>query len=158
MANKRLSWDEYFMGIAIMTSKRSADPSSQVGCILVRPDNRIVSLGYNGFPKGSDDGAFSWEREGEWINTKYPYVVHDAINALLNAKGADLTGCKMYCNLFPCNDCAKALAQAGIAEIIYFENKHPEQDIYKAAAIMMKKMGIKCRQYVPTGTKIEIEI
>lgn len=154
----RLSWDEYFMGIALMSAKRSADPSSQVGCVIVKPDNRIVSLGYNGFPKGIEDGTFSWQKEGEWIDTKYPYVIHAEINAILNSRGADLTGCRVYVTLAPCNECAKCMVQAGINELIYYEDKYPNQDIFKASKIVMDKAGVKYRQYQPKGKNIEVRV
>lgn len=146
------------MGIALMSAKRSADPSTQVGCVIVRSDNRIVSLGYNGFPKGIEDGTFSWESKGEWINTKYPYVIHAEINAILNAKGCDLSGCRVYVTLAPCNECAKCMVQAGITEVVYYDDKYPDQDIFKAAKIVMDKVGIKYRKFQPSGINIDIKL
>ncbi|GMO17608.1 MAG: dCMP deaminase family protein [Mycoplasmoidaceae bacterium] len=157
MSNQTLNWDQYFMSVALILAKKSPDPSSQVGCVIVDKDNKIVSTGYNDSIKGKDCG-FGWEREAKNpLDTKYPYVIHSEMNALINAK-CNLNGCKIYVTLFPCGECAKNLVQAGITEIIYLENKYPTQTLFKASDIIFKKFNIKCRQYKLTKTKIEINI
>jgi len=118
-----LSWDEYFMGVAHLSSLRSKDESSQVGACIVNTKNRIVGIGYNGFPIGCDDEVFPWEREGDFLDTKYPYVVHAEPNAILNSS-VDLDGAKMYVTLFPCNECAKLIIQSGIKEVIFLSDKY----------------------------------
>ena len=123
--NDYISWDEYFMGIAMLAAKRSKDPSTQVGACIVSEGNIIISTGYNGMPKGCSDDEFPWERSGEEeIETKYPYVVHAELNAILNSNGRDLRGSRIYVALFPCNECAKAIIQSGIKEVIYLSDKY----------------------------------
>ena len=123
--NDYISWDEYFMGIAMLAAKRSKDPSTQVGACIVSEENIIISTGYNGMPKGCSDDEFPWERSGEEeIETKYPYVVHAELNAILNSNGRDLRGSRIYVALFPCNECAKAIIQSGIKEVIYLSDKY----------------------------------
>ena len=123
--NDYISWDEYFMGIAMLAAKRSKDPNTQVGACIVSKDNIIISTGYNGMPKGCSDDEFPWERSGEEeIETKYPYVVHAELNAILNSNGRDLRGSRIYVALFPCNECAKAIIQSGIKEVIYLSDKY----------------------------------
>ena len=120
-----ISWDEYFMGIAMLAARRSKDPSTQVGACIVSEENIIISTGYNGMPKGCSDDEFPWERSGEEeIETKYPYVVHAELNAILNSNGRDLRGSRIYVALFPCNECAKAIIQSGIKEVIYLSDKY----------------------------------
>ncbi len=114
-----ISWDEYFMGVAMLSSMRSKDPNTQVGACIVNEDRKIVGVGYNGFPTGCCDDDLPWEREGEWIDTKYPYVCHAELNAILNSIGGNLKGCTLYVALFPCNECAKAIIQSGIKKIIF---------------------------------------
>ena len=108
-----INWDEYFMGIALLTAMRSKDPSSQVGACIVSPENKILSLGYNGMPIGCDDDAMPWEREGDPLDTKYMYVCHAELNAILNSAHNNLKGARVYVTLFPCNECAKAIIQSG---------------------------------------------
>ena len=120
--NDYISWDEYFMGIAMLAAKRSKDPSTQVGACIVSEENIIISTGYNGMPKGCSDDEFPWGREG--AETKYPFVVHAELNAILNANGRDLRGSRIYVALFPCNECAKAIIQSGIKEVIYLSDKY----------------------------------
>ena len=117
-----INWDEYFMGIALLTAMRSKDPSSQVGACIVSPENKILSLGYNGMPIGCDDDAMPWEREGEPLNTKYMYVCHAELNAILNSAHNNLKGARVYVTLFPCNECTKAIIQSGISEVVYYGN------------------------------------
>lgn len=136
-----INWDEYFMGVAILASKRSKDPNTQVGACIVDKDNIILSTGYNGFPYGCSDDAYPWNREGD--DTKYNYVVHAELNSILNARGRDLHGAKLYVDLFPCNECAKAIIQSGISEIVYLYNKYPDSTATKASERMLKSAGIK---------------
>ena len=112
-----ISWDEYFMGVAMLSSMRSKDPNTQVGACIVNEDRKIVGVGYNGFPTGCCDDDLPWAREGEWIETKYPYVCHAELNAILNSIGGNLKGCTLYVALFPCNECAKAIIQSGIKKL-----------------------------------------
>ena len=119
-----ISWDEYFMGVAMLSSMRSKDPNTQVGACIVNEDKKIVGVGYNGFPTGCCDDDLPWAREGEWIETKYPYVCHAELNAILNSIGGNLKGCTLYVALFPCNECAKILAQVGIGEVVYLSDKY----------------------------------
>lgn len=127
-----ISWDEYFMALAILSSKRSKDPSTQVGACIVDENNKILSMGYNGMPVGINDDNITWEREGSFLDTKYAYVCHAELNAILNYKG-NLTGSKIYVYLFPCNECAKAIIQAGIKEVIYACDKYKDTDAVKAS-------------------------
>ncbi len=141
-----LSWDEYFMGIAIFTSLRSKDPNSKVGAVIVNAENHIVGTGYNGFVAHADESLFSWEREGEWIETKYPYVVHAEANAILNSTTSDLRNCRIYATLFPCNECAKHIAQKGIAEVVYLSDKYRGKDFHTASELIFKAAGIRVRK------------
>ena len=145
-----ITWDEYFMGIAMLASKRSKDPNTQVGACIVSQDNIIISTGYNGMPKGCSDDEYSWEREG--VDTKYPYVVHAELNAVLNANGRDLRGSKIYVALFPCNECAKALIQSGVKEIYYLSDKYSDSLSTLASKRMLDSAGVK---YTQLRTKIE---
>lgn len=140
-----LTWDEYFMGIAKLSSMRSKDPSTQVGACIVSHDNRILSIGYNGAPNGFDDDYFPWDRVGNKLETKYPYVCHAEMNAILNFRGnkKDLEGAKIYVALFPCNECAKLIIQSGIKEVIYLCDKYKDTDDVKASKMMFDVCGIK---------------
>ncbi|HOG15658.1 MAG TPA: dCMP deaminase family protein [Candidatus Absconditabacterales bacterium] len=138
-----ISWDEYFMGIAMLSAHRSKDPNTQVGACIVNEKNRIVGIGYNGFPRGCDDDTFPWDREGKLPDTKYAYVVHAEANAILNSGGRNLEGTKIYVALFPCNECAKLIIQAGIKEIVYLSDKYDGTDINIASKKMLNSAGIK---------------
>lgn len=139
-----ISWDEYFMGVAILASQRSKDPSTQVGACIVNDDNKIMSVGYNGLPRGCSDDEFPWDRKGEKdSDTKYPYVCHAELNAILNAGGNSLKGCRIYVALFPCNECAKAIIQSGIKEVIYISDKYKDTDLVVASKRMLQCAGIK---------------
>jgi len=142
-----LSWDECFMRIAHTIAERSKDPSSQVGAVIVDQSNVVVGLGYNGFPRGISGDEFPWEREGEFLKTKYPYVCHAEENAIYNSNN-DTKNCKIYSTLFPCNECAKALIQNGIVEVIYESDKYHDTDVAKASRKLLKAAGVKCRKYV----------
>lgn len=145
MRENYINWDSYFMGIAILSSMRSKDPNTQVGACIVNEDKRIVGVGYNGLPKGCDDKEFPWEREGEFLDTKYAYVVHAELNAILNANKL-IDNCRLYVSLFPCNECSKAIIQSGIKEIIYESDKYKDLDQFKASKKMLEKAGVKLRQ------------
>ncbi len=162
MSGKRkgyLSWDEYFMGVAMLSGMRSKDPNTQVGCCIVSPDNRILSMGYNGFPTGCSDDDFPWEREGDDpLKIKYFYTTHSELNAILNYKGTSLTGATMYVTLFPCNECAKAIIQSGIREVIYDSDKYADQPNVIASKKMMDAAGVVYRQYKRTNQEIKIHL
>ena len=138
-----INWDEYFMGVAMLAALRSKDPGTQVGACIVSPDNIIISTGYNGMPKGCSDDEFPWERTGEEeIQTKYPYVVHAELNAILNSNGRDLRGSRIYVALFPCNECAKAIIQSGIKEVIYLSDKYTGTMGNMASKRMLMAAGV----------------
>lgn len=138
-----ISWDEYFMGVALLAAMRSKDPNTQVGACIVDGENRILSTGYNGFPSGCSDDVFPWDRNGDYGDTKYPFVVHAELNAILNARGKNLTDAKIYVALFPCNECAKAIIQSGIREVIYLSDKYATTDSTLASKRMLSAAGIK---------------
>ena len=140
-----LTWDEYFMGLAHLSAKRSKDPSTQVGAVIVSKDHRVVGIGYNGFPNGCSDDEFPWDREGEFAQTKYPFVVHAELNAILNSN-SDLRGCSIYVSLSPCNECAKAIIQSGISRIVYESDKYADTDGTKASKRMLKAAGVQLEQ------------
>jgi len=152
-----LSWDEYFMGVALMSAHRSKDPHTQVGACIVNKKNRIVGVGYNGFPVGCSDNALPWGRTGHFLETKYPYVCHAEVNAVLNSIGPDLDGCRMYVALFPCNECAKIIIQSGIKEIVYLSNKYAESDPVQASKRMFDLADVTCRQLKPTLNNVCID-
>jgi dCMP deaminase len=141
-----ISWDEYFMGVALLSAKRSKDPSTQVGACIVNQKNKIVGAGYNGLPAGCDDDEFPWEKQGAFLQTKYPYVCHAELNAILNNIGMDLHGCRIYTALFPCNECAKAIIQSGIVEVIYLSDKYDGSDASVASKRMLSNAGISYRK------------
>ena len=144
--NDYISWDEYFMGVAILSSKRSKDPSTQVGACIVNKDKKIVGIGYNGFPHGINDDEFPWGKEGDYIDTKYPYVVHAEPNAILNST-TSLVGCSIYVTLFPCCECAKLIIQSGIKEIVYISDKNACDDTTIASKRLFEAAGVKLRQF-----------
>lgn len=153
-----LSWDEYFMGIAVLSSYRSKDPSTQVGACIVNEKNRIMSMGYNGFPAGCDDDEFPWEREGDVYNTKYAYVCHAELNAILNCRGANLEGCRIYVALFPCNECAKAIIQSGIKEVVYLSDKYADSPGVRASKRMFNAAGVKLTMLKPKRESITLSL
>lgn len=156
-----LSWDEYFMAIAKLTAMRSKDPSTQVGACIVGSDNRILSIGYNGTPNGFNDESFPWDREGSPLETKYLYVCHAEMNAVLNYRGArkELENSKIYVDLFPCNECAKIIIQSGIKEVVYLSDKYADTDLVKASKMMFDTCGIKYKQLLDfDNSSINIEL
>ena len=147
MEHNNISWDEYFMGIASLSALRSKDPNTKVGACIVDDDNKFLSIGYNGMPKGVDESQLSWNK-GEGLDSKYLYVCHAEFNAILNTRnGSALKGCRLYVTLFPCNECAKACVQVGIKEIIYLENKYADTIGVQASRKMLELAGIKLRQF-----------
>ena len=161
MSSKRedyLSWDEYFMGVAILAGMRSKDPNTQVGACIVSENNRILSMGYNGFPNGVSDDEFPWEREGEPLDNKYFYSTHSELNAILNYRGGSLEGAKLYVTLFPCNECAKAIIQSGIKTVVYDSDKYGCEPAFVASKRMFDAAGVEYYRYERTGRKIEFSL
>lgn len=153
-----LNWDEYFMGIALLSSQRSKDPSTQVGACIVSEDNKIMSVGYNGMPMHCSDDTFPWDKDGEPLNTKYMFVCHAELNAILNYSGGSLRNSKVYTTLFPCNECAKSIIQAGIKEVIYMCDKYSDSDSVKASKMMFDVAHVKYRQYEQTKNTVELKL
>ena len=153
-----IRWDEYFMGISKLAGMRSKDPNTQVGACIVGKDNKILSMGYNGFPKGCSDDDFPWERDGDMLTTKYAYVTHSELNAILNYHGGSLEGAKLYVSLFPCNECAKAIIQCGIREVIYDSDKYEGTPGNIAAKRMFDSAGVVYIKYQPSGKKLTIDV
>ena len=147
-----ISWDEYFMGIALLSAMRSKDNNSQVGACIVSPENKILSLGYNGMPIGCNDDDMPWDREGDELETKYMYVCHAELNAILNAGGNSLKDCRIYVALFPCNECAKAIIQSGINEVIYISDKYADSDATLASKRMLASAGVKLTRFASNKT------
>ena len=161
MSEKRedyITWDEYFMGIAYLSSFRSKDPSTQVGACIVSSDNKILSVGYNGMPSGCSDDDFPWNKDKEPFNNKYFYTTHSELNAILNYRGGTLEGAKIYVSLFPCNECAKAIIQSGIKEIIYDSDKYADTDVVKASKRMLDAANVKYTKYQKTNRKLVVNI
>ena len=149
-----ISWDDYFMGVALLAAQRSKDPNTQVGACIVDEQNRILSTGYNGFPLGCSDDVFPWGRDGEATETKYPYVVHAELNAILNTRGKSLTGSRLYVALFPCNECAKAIIQSGVREVVYLSDKYNGTPTDIASKKMLEAAGVKLTKLKPTKASI----
>ena len=161
MSGKRedyITWDEYFMGVSILSGMRSKDPHTQVGACIVSPDHKILSMGYNGFPTGCTDEDFPWNREGEPLENKYFYVTHSELNAILNYRGGSLEGSILYVSLFPCNECAKAIIQSGIREIVYESDKYDKTPSVIASKRMLKAAGVSFRKYEHSGRQIRIDL
>ena len=155
-----LSWDEYFMGVAKLSALRSKDPSTQVGACIVGDDNRILSIGYNGTPNGFPDSDFPWDREGDALNTKYFYVCHAELNAILNFRGnrRDLEGARIYVVLFPCNECAKAIIQCGIKEVVYLSDKYNGTEGNIASKRLFDKCGVTYRMVDAKNKEITLNL
>ncbi len=140
-----ISWDQYFMGVSKLSALRSKDPSTKVGACIVSPDNKIVGVGYNGMPYGTDDKKAPWGRVGGFLETKYAFVVHAELNAILNSI-KELKGCRLYVSLFPCHECAKAIIQSGIREIIYEDDKYNGTESDIASKRMLDAAGVTYRK------------
>ena len=161
MSGKRedyISWDEYFMGVAVLSGMRSKDPNTQVGACIVSEDHKILSMGYNGFPTGCSDDEFPWEREGEPLENKYFYTTHSELNAILNYRGGSLEGATIYVTLFPCNECAKAIIQSGIRRIVYDSDKYEATPAVVASKKMLNAAGVVLQRYEYTNRRIELEL
>lgn len=160
MCNKRedyITWDEYFMGIAKLSAERSKDPNTQVGCCIVSDENKILSMGYNGFPTGCSDDDFPWGK-GEGLDSKYLYSTHSELNAILNYPGASLKNARLYVTLFPCNECAKAIIQAGIRTVVYDCDKYADTPSVQASKRMFAAAGVRVVQYHRSGREIRITL
>ena len=149
-----ISWETYFMGIAHLSALRSKDPNTQVGAVIVDQEHKVVSIGYNGFPKGCSDDEYPWENEGSSLETKYVYVVHAELNAILNSPRT-VKGCSIYVSLFPCHECAKAIIQSGILEIVYESDKYASSESVLASKRMLESAGVKMVQLTK---KVEVEV
>jgi len=155
--NDYISWDRYFMGVAMLSALRSKDPNTQVGACIVNKKNRIVGIGYNGFPFGCDDDHFPWGNDEEFLNSKYPYVVHAEANAILNAN-ASVDECTIYVSLFPCHECAKLIIQSGIKEIVYLSDKYNNTDSDIASKKMLNAADVQHRKIPAFEIKIKDKI
>ena len=153
-----VSWDAYFMGVALLSAQRSKDNNTQVGSCIVNPHNKILSMGYNGMPTGCNDDRMPWERKGTPLDTKYLYVCHAELNAILNYSCGSLRGARIYTTLFPCNECTKAIIQAGITEVIYYSDKYADTDSTIAAKRMLDMVGITYRQYQKEGKELVLDL
>lgn len=148
-----ISWDTYFMGVASLSAMRSKDPSTQVGACIVNRKNHIIGIGYNGLPNGLNDDAYPWDKDGDFLNTKYPYVVHAEPNAILNSTSS-LEKATLFVTLFPCHECAKLIIQSGIKELVYASDKYQEVDSFKASKRMLKDAGLSIRQIDPVTIEV----
>ena len=151
-----LDWDKYFMALAHLSAERSKDPNTNVGAVIVDDMHRIVSIGYNGMPRNCDDDEFPWEREGGFLTTKYAFVVHAELNAILNSPRS-VNGCTLYVSLFPCNECAKAIIQSGIKKIIYESDKYAGTEGVIASKKMLNAAGVELVQ-VPYTVAVNVDI
>jgi len=159
MVEKRkdyISWDEYFMGVAVLSSERSKDPSTQTGACIVDEEKRIVGIGYNGFPRGISDEDLPWDREGNYLETKYPYVCHAELNAILNSTKESLKGCTLYATLAPCNECAKMIIQSGIKRVLFLSDKYADKDKFIAAKKLFDLAKIEYSQMKISRDKITL--
>ena len=159
MSDKRkdyISWDEYFMGVAMLTGMRSKDPNTQVGACIVSADHKILSMGYNGLPTGCSDDEFPWGREGDPLENKYLFTTHSELNAILNYRGGSLEGSTIYVSLFPCNECAKAIIQAGIKRLVYDSDKYDGTPSVIASKRMLTTAGVTLQKYVHTNREVTI--
>ncbi len=153
-----LSWDAYFMCVALLSAERSKDNNTQVGSCIVSRDNKILSMGYNGMPTGCDDDRMPWDRIGNPLDTKYLYVCHAELNAILNYGAGSLKDSRIYTTLFPCNECTKAIIQSGIREVIYYSDKYAGSDSTIAAKRMFDMVGIRYRQYIPEEKELTLNL
>lgn len=153
-----INWDTYFMGLALLSSERSKDPNTQVGACIVNENKRIVSIGYNGTTNGMSDDECPWSvRDGNLIDTKYAYVTHAELNAILNCHNS-VSDCILYVTLFPCNECAKAIIQSGIKEVVYMEDKYNGTEANIVSKKLFDKAQIKYRKYIKNDKKITLDL
>ncbi len=153
-----IGWDAYFMGIAMLSAARSKDSNTQVGACIVSEEHKILSVGYNGMPNGCDDDEMPWERDGDFLDTKYPFVCHAELNAILNSTLMNLKGSTLYVTLFPCNECAKAIIQSGIRRVVYLDNKYAGTDAIRASEMMFRLAGVTCEHYETSGRQISLSL
>lgn len=153
-----IGWDSYFMGVAMLSAQRSKDPNTQVGACIVSKDKKILAVGYNGAPNGYDDENMPWSREGDFKNTKYAYVCHAELNAILNNNGSSLKNSTIYVDLFPCNECAKAIIQSGIKEIVYKSDKYNGTDGNIVSKKMLDYCKVKYRKYEEQNVNLHLEL
>ena len=161
MVSKRedyITWDEYFMGVAMLSALRSKDPQTQVGACIVSSNNRILSMGYNGFPNGCSDDEFTWTRDMDISDNKYLYSTHSELNAILNYRGGSLEGAKLYVTLFPCNECTKAIIQSGIKTIVYDCDKYGDTPSVIASKKMLDATGVRYYQYSRSNRELKIKL
>nr|XP_033327733.1 deoxycytidylate deaminase [Megalopta genalis]XP_033327735.1 deoxycytidylate deaminase [Megalopta genalis] len=152
-----IDWEEYFMAVAFLAAKRSKDPSTQVGACIVNNEKKIVGVGYNGMPIGCSDDDFPWSNKSEnYLETKYPYVCHAELNAILNKNSSNIKDCTIYVALFPCNECAKVIIQSGIKTVVYMSDKNAEKNGTKAAKRLFDASGVLYRKYIPKNDSIVI--
>lgn len=157
--SSRLSWDDYFMCLALLSAKRSKDPQTQVGACIVSADKKIVGIGYNGFPHlgpVNNDECLPWGREGSGVETKYPFVCHAEMNAVMNKNQQDISKCSVYTTLFPCHECAKILIQSGITEVVYLSDSKASQPSMKASRSMLTQVGVELRQHLVDRVEIPL--
>ncbi len=147
MKRDYITWDEYFMGVACLSAMRSKDPNTQVGACIVNADKRIIGIGYNGMPNGCEDTEYPWtnDEENDWLDNKYPYVVHAEANAILNST-QNLKGATIYVKMFPCNECAKLIIQSGIKEVVYVSDYENNLKVTEPSKKMFKSSGVTCRK------------
>jgi dCMP deaminase len=154
-----ISWDDYFMGVAQLSAHRSKDPNTQVGACIVNAKRRIIGIGYNGFPAGCSDDKLPWDRQGDFLDTKYPYVCHAEMNAITNSSNKpELEGATLYVSLFPCNDCAKLIIQVGIKEVVFLSDKYNDDPVFVAARKMFDMAKVNYRQLKPARTHIDLDL
>ena len=151
MPDKRrdvITWDEFFMRVAIAAQLRSKDPNTQVGACIADTNHSILSVGYNGTPSALNDDDFPWGTSDDPLQDKHNYVVHAEANAVLNYRGSlkDLSHASVYVTLFPCHECAKILAQAGIGEVVYLDDKYDGTDGNRISKRILSSCGISYRQ------------
>jgi dCMP deaminase len=133
---------------ALLAAQRSPDPSTQVGAVIVNKKNRRLASGYNSYPNGVGTHHFSWARKhDDPLQTKYPYVVHAEKNSIYNAVG-NVEGCTLYVTMFPCNECAKDIIQAGITKLVWLTDPYRDGWQAKAAAAMFDHLDIETKQHV----------
>ena len=156
--NEKLDWDSYFMEIAITSCRRSSDPNTQNGACIANVRNQIIGIGYNGMPRKVREGTFPWNREGDWKDTKYPYVCHAEMNAITNVTGQSIVGGKLYTTLFPCHECAKLIVQVGLSAVYYMSDKYKGQPSFEVARKILQAAGVAYIQIIPPGREEEKEL
>jgi dCMP deaminase len=151
-APSHLSWDEYFMAIALLTARRSKDPNTQVGACIVSRRRIILACGYNGFTAGCSDDAFPWQRSApDPKHTKYMYVCHAEVNAILNchASHSEQEGATLYVTLFPCYQCAQAIVQARIRRVVYLKDPYHDDEKFQASRRIFDMADVEYEAFRP---------